>query len=53
MRIAVDALSLPYLQGSRIDLAQEGLAQRLRYDNPNVMESCGCGESFTTHEAGK
>lgn len=53
VRIAIDALSLPYLQGSRIDLVQEGLAQRLRYDNPNVTERCGCGESFTTQEAGK
>ncbi len=46
VRIAVDALSLPYLQGSRIDLVQEGLDRRLRYDNPNVTKSCGCGESF-------
>ena len=53
VRIAIDASSLPYLQGSRIDLVQEGLAQRLRYDNPNVTERCGCGESFTTQEAGK
>jgi iron-sulfur cluster assembly protein len=47
VRIAIDALSLPYLQGSRIDLVQEGLARRLRYDNPNVSQSCGCGESFS------
>lgn len=48
VRIAVDALSLPYVQGTRIDLVQEGLARRLRYDNPNVRHSCGCGESFST-----
>ena len=41
-----DPLSLPYVQGTRIDLVQEGLARRLRYDNPNVRQSCGCGESF-------
>ena len=46
--LAVDALSLPYLQGTRIDLVQEGLARRLRYDNPNVRQTCGCGESFGT-----
>jgi iron-sulfur cluster assembly protein len=46
VRIAVDPLSLPYLQGTRIDLVQEGLARRLRYENPNVRQSCGCGESF-------
>jgi iron-sulfur cluster assembly protein len=46
VRIAVDALSLPYVQGTTIDLVHEGLARRLRYDNPNVRQSCGCGESF-------
>ncbi len=47
VRIAVDALSLPYLQGATVDLVQEGLAQRLRFDNPNVRQRCGCGESFS------
>ena len=46
VRIAVDAASLPYVQGTRVDLVREGLAQRLRYENPNVRQSCGCGESF-------
>ena len=46
VRIAVDRASLPYVQGTRVDLVREGLAQRLRYDNPNVRQSCGCGESF-------
>jgi iron-sulfur cluster assembly protein len=48
MRIAVDTLSLPYLQGATVDLVQEGLARRLRFDNPNALQSCGCGESFST-----
>ena len=46
VRIAVDRASLPYVQGTRVDLVREGLARRLRYDNPNVQQSCGCGESF-------
>lgn len=46
VRIAVDAGSLPYLQGTTLDLVQEGLGRRLRFDNPNARESCGCGESF-------
>lgn len=48
VRIAVDALSLPYLQGATVDLVQEGLARRLRFENPNAVQSCGCGESFAT-----
>ena len=46
VRIAVDAGSLPYLQGATLDLVQEGLARRLRFSNPNAREACGCGESF-------
>ena len=48
IRIVVDAQSLPHVQGTTIDVAQEGLARRMRFDNPNVRQSCGCGESFGT-----
>jgi iron-sulfur cluster assembly protein len=46
--IAVDPGSLPFIQGTTVQLAQEGLARRLRFDNPNARQSCGCGESFDT-----
>ena len=46
VRIIVDPLTLPYLQGSTVDVVQEGLSRRLRFDNPNARQSCGCGESF-------
>ena len=46
IRILVDPLSLPYVQGASIDMVQEGLARRLRFDNPNARHTCGCGESF-------
>jgi iron-sulfur cluster assembly protein len=48
VRIAVDAASLPFIQGTTVRLVQEGLARRLRFDNPNARQSCGCGESFAT-----
>jgi iron-sulfur cluster assembly protein len=48
IRIVVDAASLPHVQGTTIDVVQEGLARRVRFDNPNVRQSCGCGESFGT-----
>lgn len=48
IRIVVDRESLPRLAGTVLDVAQEGLARRLRFDNPNARQSCGCGESFTT-----
>ena len=46
VRIVVDAESLPYVQGTTLDVLKEGLARRVRFDNPNVRQSCGCGESF-------
>jgi iron-sulfur cluster assembly protein len=48
LRIAVDPASLPYIQGTTLDVVQEGLARRLRFDNPNARQTCGCGESFGT-----
>jgi iron-sulfur cluster assembly accessory protein len=48
IRLLVDPLSLPYVQGASIDVVQEGLARKLRFDNPNARHTCGCGESFGT-----
>jgi iron-sulfur cluster assembly protein len=45
-RVLIDADSLVYLDGSRIDFVTEGLKQMFKLDNPNVDSECGCGESF-------
>ncbi|MGZ9076266.1 MAG: iron-sulfur cluster assembly accessory protein [Burkholderiaceae bacterium] len=46
VRIVVDATSLPYVQGITLDVVEERLVRRLRFDNPNARQTCGCGESF-------
>ena len=46
VRIVVDAASLPYVQGTTLDVVDEGLSRHLRFNNPNARQSCGCGESF-------
>lgn len=46
--VFVDRKDLPFVQGTRIDLEQAGLARKLRFSNPNATSSCGCGESFGT-----
>ena len=51
VRVAVDPASLPFVQGTTVRLAQEGLTRRLRFDNPNARQQCGCGESFATSPA--
>ena len=46
VRVIVDPKSLPYLDGTELDFAREGLNQGFKFNNPNVLDSCGCGESF-------
>ena len=47
VRVLVDAKSLPYLDGTRLDYVREGLNEGFKFDNPNVKGACGCGESFS------
>ena len=45
-RVAIDALSLMYLAGSRIDYAEEMIGSHFTVGNPNASSSCSCGASF-------
>jgi len=47
VRVLVDAKSLVYLDGTALDYCKEGLNEGFAFSNPNVTDSCGCGESFT------
>ncbi|HLX27493.1 MAG TPA: iron-sulfur cluster assembly protein IscA [Casimicrobiaceae bacterium] len=46
VRVVIDPKSLPYLEGTELDFAREGLNEGFKFRNPNVRDSCGCGESF-------
>lgn len=46
VKIFVDPKSLVYLDGTRLDYVKEGLQEGFKFDNPNVKDECGCGESF-------
>lgn len=46
--IVTDPKSLIHIQGMEVDYVREGLQTGLKFNNPNVKDSCGCGESFTT-----
>ena len=48
IHIFVDQSSLPFIDGTEIDFAKQGLGETFVYHNPNVTAYCGCGESFTT-----
>lgn len=47
LKILVDPRSLPYIDGTELDYTREGLNEGFRFNNPNVKDQCGCGESFT------
>lgn len=44
--LLVDPKSLPYLDGMELDFQREGLNEGFKFNNPNVKNECGCGESF-------
>jgi iron-sulfur cluster assembly protein len=46
VKVIVNPKSLAYLDGTELDFAKEGLNEGFRFNNPNVKDTCGCGESF-------
>ena len=50
VKIVVDEQSLRYLSGTELDYVREGLNEGFRFNNPNVQQTCGCGESFSVEK---
>lgn len=46
VKVVVDPKSMVYLNGTELDYGREGLNEGFKFNNPNVKDSCGCGESF-------
>lgn len=47
VRLAIEKKFDPYLDGTEIDFVTNDLGQRgFKFNNPNVVKSCGCGSSF-------
>ncbi len=44
--VLIDPRSLPFLDGTELDFVREGLNEGFKFNNPNVKNTCGCGESF-------
>ncbi|MEP0320645.1 iron-sulfur cluster insertion protein ErpA [Bauldia litoralis] len=45
--VLIDAVSLPYMEGSVIDFVDDIIGQSFQIKNPNATASCGCGTSFS------
>ncbi len=46
VKVLVDPQSMPYIDGTELDYAREGLNEGFKFNNPNIKDACGCGESF-------
>lgn len=47
IKVIVDPKSLVYIDGTELDYVKQGLNEGFEFNNPNVKDECGCGESFT------
>lgn len=45
--VAIDPVSLMYMDGSVIDFVDDLMGQSFQIKNPNATASCGCGTSFS------
>jgi iron-sulfur cluster assembly protein len=46
VKVIINPKSLVYLDGTELEYTKEGLNEGFKFNNPNVKDMCGCGESF-------
>jgi iron-sulfur cluster assembly accessory protein len=46
-KVAIDSVSLPFLEGAEIDWVDDLIGSSFKIRNPNAKSSCGCGVSFS------
>jgi len=44
--VLIDSVSVPFMDGSEIDFADDLIGQSFQIKNPLASSSCGCGTSF-------
>ena len=47
VKILIDKKSMSFLSGTEIDFNRGLLNHGFKFNNPNVISSCGCGESIS------
>ena len=46
IKLIINPKSYVYLEGTEVDFAKEGINEGFKFNNPNVKDTCGCGERF-------
>jgi len=47
VKVLIDSKALIKVIGSEMDWVEDKLSARFTFNNPNIKEQCGCGESFS------
>ncbi|KIL70606.1 hypothetical protein M378DRAFT_66821 [Amanita muscaria Koide BX008] len=47
VRVLIDSKALFSIIGSEMDWLEDQLSSKFTFQNPNIKDACGCGESFT------
>lgn len=48
INVVIDPFSAAHLQGTIIDYVETISDAGFKFENPNIVRSCGCGSSFST-----
>jgi iron-sulfur cluster assembly protein len=47
VKVVIDRKSMNIIDDTELDYVKEGLNQSFKFNNPNAVSECGCGESFS------
>ncbi|KIM61947.1 hypothetical protein SCLCIDRAFT_1215562 [Scleroderma citrinum Foug A] len=47
VKVLIDSKALFSIIGSEMDWQEDALSAKFVFNNPNIKDACGCGESFT------
>ena len=46
LKVVIDNRSIEYLKGAELDWEQSLMSYGFKWNNPNAVGDCGCGQSF-------
>ena len=46
LKVFIDQASMLYLDGAKVDYVETPEGSGFKFDNPNVVRTCGCGSSY-------
>jgi iron-sulfur cluster assembly protein len=47
VKVIIQESDLKFVDGIELDYRREGINEAFQFNNPNVKDTCGCGQSFS------